>query len=166
MPGAASGVIGATIDTAHALIHEGRMFSASVKASVGNNDIVEVLFTVPSGVYCHMRPQCRTEKISTLTIARGVTDLGTGSALPSYNRNLVSSRVSNVTTIKSGSPSTISSGGTVIWTELLSSGGSGGASGFTDEIVLAPGQSYSFKVTSNQASNDVSIGLTWYEPPG
>lgn len=164
-----------SIDIAHHEIHEGDSFSLYVReVGIADTETVEILVQTPAV----SSPQKRIHLISEhaastahlFDIMEGATYTSGGAVATPINRERGSAKVSSLQSAYTGTTSAnIATGGTpaTVWGELLGSGKvTGGGSRGVDEWVLAPNQSYLFRITSaggGGSACNAFIGLVWYE---
>lgn len=159
-----------SIDEPHRMIHDGFMFSLEhSSASLANNGDLDLLITVPAGVFPHIRQTgVRVgDTPCTVHFFEGPTTSANGTALAVYNRNRNSDNTNDVT-IYVGP--TVSDDGTELVRRLLPASGGfftpGGASiqGFSEEWILAPSTDYLVRVTNESgAAIDLTVDILWYE---
>jgi len=157
-----------TVDTDHAYIHNGIMFTNCIKRTFTGGATAKISMRTPSNKYIHFRPStiCTSSEDFSVDFYEGNSNDTAGGTLTSYNRNRVSSLTSQMTIKESAS---ISSSGNIV--ERFYVGGSSGAGGQSggseareqNEIILKQDYNYSFVLTNGTASNTVLFKLFWYE---
>jgi len=155
------------IDGAHAAIHDGRVFHITFSEQINATEYVEVLLTVPAGVYPHFTVEIVAEKLAELDVFMDATYTSGGVSTTPRNRNLNSTTASGVTAAYVGSPGgtpIVHAAGTNVWKKLVTTTGKGGATRFDREIVGKAGSAMVFRLTSKAANSDVNIEVLWYEP--
>ena len=157
------------IDNDHAYIHEGKLFSATYKATLTAGSSIYISFTTPNtDKVVHYRPASLTTSADNVTslFFEGGTFTG-GSPLIAVNRNRNSLSTAEVL-INTGVTSTLD--GTLLHTGFLGGGvgvgqsRSGGELGETQEWVLKKNTVYLIKLTNGStSSNTLCLGGRWYE---
>jgi hypothetical protein len=159
------------IDTDHALIHEGQVFSAFYKATITTGATLQFSFVTPADKYVHYRTAMITPSADALT-----TDIYEGATINVAGTEVVASNRNRGSVITAGSVlrrgTTFTENGTLLqgfssW--LPGSTGVGqsrNGTSFTtgDEIVLKPSTTYRFVATNGSSSSNI-VGFTfrWYE---
>lgn len=164
-----------TIDTDHAYIHGGIMFSATDYRSLtaGATSFITVLTPgTASGTYIHWRPAAivsSADKVLVTLYEGSSTPTASGTVTP-YNRDRTTTLTALLTVASSASITTI---GTAIDRAYIGGGeGVGGARSGADtdekhEIIFAQNQRYTMGVANNStAANTVFLKLMWYEETG
>jgi hypothetical protein len=171
--GFSAGIDGATasmqvIDYAHHEIHDGNVYCLTHVGTEGNTDVVEITLKTPNTTeWFHMLANFRATGEGNFTIVEAVTrDSGGAAAIPvNHNRN--SSNTSSATGVFKGAtsanPISYSAAGTVIWREDFGSVRSPSESRALNEWVLKQNTEYVFRMTSEEAANEMWLGLVWYE---
>lgn len=159
------------IDSDHALIHEGQVYTAFTKDTVAAGGTLEFSFKTPADKYVHYRQALVVPSVDAVTtqIYEGATINVAGTALVPSNRNRESSKVALVE-LKKGS--TFTAAGTLLvgfsaWLPgTTGTGQSKSGTPFTssDEIVLKRNTTYRFVLTNgSSASNIIGNTFRWYE---
>lgn len=161
-----------SIDTDHAYIYEGIMFSTYELQVISAGGTSKISFQTPgatSGQYIHWRPSLIStsgDKVS-VTLYEGNSDPTGGSLMAVINRDRMSAR-SAYTTVKSGV--TITSAGTAIDATYIGGGTSAGGNrngaetGERNEIVMKQGSNYSVNTyNGSTAAGTIFVKLLWYE---
>ena len=161
-----------SIDTDHAYIHEGIMFSTYELQVISAGGTNKISFQTPAaerGQYIHWRPSLVStsgDRVS-VTLYEGNSDPVGGLAMSIINRDRLASR-SAFTTVKSGV--TISTSGTAIDATYIGGGvgqgqsRSGAETGEKNEIVMKQGTNYSVNTyNGSTAAGTVFLKLLWYE---
>jgi hypothetical protein len=158
--------VDAGIDFAHAMIHEGKHYTATfVDTEVDSGAAVDITIVTPnSTTWAHMLFELMASAVSEVSITEGAVVNVPGTALAAVNNNRNSAQTS-ILTLRSGD--TYNAGGTVIYQYT---GGSAtvrsrAGSGFRndEEIVLKANTTYRVSITSRTDDSRVSVLLEWYE---
>ena len=160
------------IDTDHAYIHEGIMFSTYELQTISAGGTSKIAFVTPDsgrGTYIHWRPSLVStsgDKV-TITLYEDTSTATGGAAMTLTNRDRLVTR-SAFATAKSGV--TITSQGTAIDATYVGGGTgvggnrSGAETGEKNEIVMKQGANYSVNTyNGSTAAGTVFIKLLWYE---
>jgi len=154
----------AFIDKSHSELHEGGVFAVAQHATLGNAGTRDVLLVPPAGVYPHITFAVRGSKETNIKLYEGVTEDGDGTDITAYNRNRNSSATAS--TALAHTP-TVTDTGTLLQEQHVGGGiGNqrfGGEAREESEWILKPATKYLLRVTSEEADNDVSILINWYE---
>lgn len=152
------------VDVNHLRLHEGRAFyTYRVEASLAVNAHLDIAVAWPSGVAPHavFNYQCGGD--SRFYVYEAPTTSG-GTALTIHRRNRI------LTTESVGAAvyaPTVSSVGTEIFGEIITSGQGGtgaGGGGYTYEYVLKPLTTYLFRLTNiNARAHIAELLIEWYE---
>lgn len=160
------------IDSDHAYIHEGYMFSAYTNQEIASEGVYKITFETPAsatGKYIHWRPEFISTSGDSVTVKvyEGSSGDSGGSDFTPINRNRLSS-LTSLSTVTLGA--TVTTNGTQIDESFIGGGtGVGGTtqgseSGDKNEIILKQGELYTIEVTNGSSSaNDIFIKLLWYE---
>jgi len=158
-----------TMDTDHAYIHEGGMFSTFVTLSMTAGGTSKFHITTPAIKYIHWRPSIIAssgDKV-TATLYESCGATTATATLTAHNRSRLAGVSSTMTIYQSA---TITSDGTAIDAIYIGGGTAvGGAttgaeSGEKNEIVMARSTRYSLNVVNgSSAANNVFVKLLWYE---
>jgi len=164
-----------TIDIAHHEVHEGDSFSLWVReVGIADTETVEILVQTPAVADPQKRIHLIAEHAASVAhlfdILEGATYSSGGAAATPVNRLRGSAKVTALQAAYTGTTAAnIVTGGTpaTLWGQLLGSGRTvGGGSRGVDEWVLAPNESYLFRLTSaggGGSACNAFIGLVWYE---
>ena len=160
------------IQEPHRMAHDGFMHSVTAKfAALADTASLELLLTVPAGVYPHLNKWRSSFGRGDIDIvgyeAPTVSDVGT--AMPSLNTNRNSSRVPGMTV--SHTPTTSADGSLIhtIWVPPTGTGTGQSANGVAnveagEEWILPASTQYLWRITNNSgATIPVSFDLIWYE---
>ena len=164
--GATSSLIG--IAQAHSEIHQGKSFTASFTAEIGDGVEQFVRFSTPSTTLrAHMVLSIRGALAATVFLYEDTDYLhDAASVLPAHNRDRNS--VNTAEMVLSTSPSS-SGQGTEIWASGWGAAGqgnfpgSGGGERGINEWLLKGDTAYLLRFVSGAASNRIAIELDWYE---
>jgi hypothetical protein len=159
------------IDTDHALIHEGQVYSAFYKATITTGATLSFSFKTPADKYVHYRQAFIVPSGDAVTteIYEGATINVAGTALGAQNRNRTSTSIATAE-LKHGT--TFTANGTLLpgfsgWLPgTTGTGQTRSGTPFTgvDEIVLKRDTVYRFVCTNgSSASNVIGFGFRWYE---
>ena len=153
----------ATLDATLESIRDGFVFDVSLRAALGNTEIMEIALTLPAGLDLHLSYSVNSEKIAVFSIVESVVDLAAGTAATIYNANRNSAVTSGITG-KTGVPATpmTYTGGTTIYTRQITSAGLMAEPSFLAERVLKSGASTVFRLVAGAASCDASMALRFY----
>jgi hypothetical protein len=153
-----------TVDVNHLRLHEGRAYYVyRVETSLAVNASLDIAVAWPSGIFPHavFNYQCGGD--SRFYIYESPTTSG-GTALTIHRRNRSLETSSTGAAVYNP---TVSSLGTEIFGEIITSGqggtGSGGG-GITYEYVLKPLTTYLFRITNtNSQAHIAELLIEWYE---
>ena len=163
------------IDIAHHEIHEGDSFSLYVReVGIADTETIEILIKTPAVTSpqkrIHLIAEHEASTAHLFDIIEGATYASGGAAATPINRERGSAKISALQAAYTGTTAAnIVTGGTpaTVWGQLLGAGRtSGGGSRGVDEWVLAPNESYLFRITSaggGGSACNAFIGLVWYE---
>ena len=153
-----------TVDVNHLRLHEGRAYYAyRVESSLAVGSSLDIAIAWPSGILPHavFNYQCGGD--SRFYVYEAPTTSG-GTALTIHRRNRA------LTTTSTGAAvyaPTVSSLGTEIFGEIITSGQGGtgaGGGGYTYEYVLKPLTTYLFRLTNiNSQAHIAELLIEWYE---
>jgi len=155
-----------TIDPVHAIIHDGKYFTATHYVTVGTGTAVTVLVTPPlaaTGYELHFTAEITTNNAGVLQFCENPTASG-GTAVVSYNHRRGSAIVTPATIVHTATVATV---GTVLET-FITSGTStnkvtiGMEGGQRDEWIPDPADTYLFKFVADNASTRVLIKCKYY----
>ena len=153
-----------TVDVNHLRLHEGRAYYAyRVEASLAVNGHLDIAIAWPSGTLPHavFNYQCGGD--SRFYVYENPTTSG-GTALTIHRRNRALATTSTGAAVYAP---TVSSLGTEIFGEIITSGQGGtgaGGGGYTYEYVLAPLTTYLFRLTNiNSQAHIAELLIEWYE---
>ena len=166
-------------DKEHWEIHEGDSYTVNtVNESMGDGDKINIGFKTPASKSIHMIANFTSKTAAHMTVYEGPTwsgALGSGLALPIYNRNRQSSKVSTLLTnifdagfVASGSVNsdlTGLGGGTAIkqkWAYAANVGTPTPSRG-QHEWLLSGGTLYAIQVEADAATSAAELELNWYE---
>jgi hypothetical protein len=162
-----------TMEVQHYEIHEGRMFIASVNGVLDTSDTLSISFNTPAtGKIIHAVGFADSSLQALIEVLEDPTiTVDTGTDVPVFNRNRISTNTSTVSTIetipelnKMTKDATITADGTVFVSQLLGAGKKvPGQTRDDGEWVLKPASVYSARLTSNEENNLVEIAINWYE---
>jgi len=152
----------AYIEHTHEEIHEGKHFVTTYAAVKNNAETIVLLLTTPDNTaVAHLLTKLRSSGEANFVLSENPTVSNVGTALTEINRNRNSANTAGV--VVTHTPTT-SDAGTVIYTEHQGSGQQRGADVRGDnEFVLKQNEQYLLTITSEAASNDLSVILDWYE---
>lgn len=158
------------IDSAHHEVHEGSSFVTSyTDLDMGNGHWMGIGFTTPQGAKkLHMVVQWISVGIAHAEILEGCV-LTSGTASIAFNRNRESTKTSIIADSLKVYNSEVGTddivGGTTIHETYAFTDRKAGSEGGRDveEIILAPGTTYGFKVMSDAISGKATITLHYYE---
>lgn len=153
-----------TVDVNHLRLHEGRAYYAyRVESSLAVNGHLDIAIAWPSGTLPHavFNYQCGGD--SRFFVYESPTTSG-GTALTIHRRNRALNTTSTGAAVYAP---TVSSLGTEIFAEIITSGQGGtgaGGGGFTYEYVLKPLTTYLFRLTNiNSQAHIAELLIEWYE---
>lgn len=161
-----------SISTEHSYIHEGLLFSISLKNTLGAGVTRKITFLTPSVKYIHYRPAIIVTSADKLTMNFYESSSGNtgGTPLTAYNRNRLSP-ITAQSIVTDGA--TVTTNGTKIGGSFVGGGtGVGGARsgsevGEENELVLKQNTLYTMElVNGSTESNEVFLKMKWYEEGG
>lgn len=146
------------IDVPHNKIHEGDHYYIRGFTTLGLNDQIDFVYTVPSGVYIHIKfDVVGTDRVE-LYFYEGTDYTGGTVAYPlNNNRNYADN-----TTPYYIDP-TINDDGTLIWSASVGAIRQIGTYDTDEEIVLKPGETYMWRIISRTSTNTITYHAKWYE---
>jgi hypothetical protein len=155
------------IDVNHLRLHEGRAFYVYKTFKKGSplavNGNLDIALAWPDGYAPHCVFTYESGGSSEFYIYENPTTSG-GTAMTVHRRNRVLTTTSAAAAVHTP---TVTSVGTEIFGEFISSGAGGtgiGGRGLTPEFVLKPLTTYLFRLTNvNSQSNEAELMLDWYE---
>ena len=152
-----------SIEAAHALIHDGRLFCVSdTTLAVAAASSVDIVLAPPAGCYPHIVFFVNSDQPSTTTLYTGTT-YTPGANVAGVNRNRVSTNVAalGVDLTATG----VTPGTSLMQVRVPGSVLAGGSFSSQSEWILAAGTNYLLRVTNSAASAaaNISIELMWYE---
>ncbi len=150
------------IDHTHEELHEGNHFVSTYAATKNNAETILLLVTTPDNTaVAHLITKLISSGECNIVISENPTISNAGTGLTEINRNRNSSKAAG--TVITHTP-TVSDAGTVIYTEHQGAGQQRGADvRGENEFVLKQNEQYLITITSEAASNDLSVILDWYE---
>jgi len=160
------------IDSDHAYIHEGYMFTAFTKQEIASSGVYKITFETPAsatGKYIHWRPEFVSTSGDSVDIKvyEGSSGDSGGSDFTPINRNRLSSETS-LSTVTLGA--TVTTNGTQIDQTFVGGGTGvgnttqGSESGDKNEIMLKQGTLYTVEITNgSDSANNIFVKLLWYE---
>ena len=152
------------VDHEHYMVHQGRVFLYSIVVDpFANTTTNNYIIVAPSGPpYIHFDHVLATMNQCRVSFFEDATYTG-GSTATTQKKHRGSN---NTTSVVIKTTPTITSDGTLLWTEDTggATGGKAGASN-TDglEWILSPTKIYLFRILAEQSGNAYSLGLSWYE---
>ena len=154
-----------TISEIHALIHDGKFFSASyVDETVSNNASLNILIDC-NGASPHTRIMCQVGGDCHFRLFENPTVSANGTEITPVNRNRYSPNTATTDLYKDP---TVTGDGTLI-SELISPGGTilvstGGDSSMFEEFILHKDRTYLARITNiSGISQPISMELEFYE---
>ena len=160
------------IDSDHAYIHDGRLFTALTQNTLltGASRYISIV-TPSSAVYVHYRNEIVSSSADKVTVElfEGATvTASTGSAKASINHHRVGTPTASAVLVRDGV--TVTGEGTMIYQSYigggtnLGAGRSGAETQQGNEFVLRPDTVYVVKLTNGSSgSNTIQCNPTWYE---
>lgn len=152
----------------HHEIHEGETYLVSYKtpdgAPLADDGTIAFAVTVAASHEAHMLASGANGGDMEGELREGVTWTG-GTAMNIFNKKRSASGGATVTVVRDP---TVTGPGTLIENEFVPGGSGpravGGAGGQRAEWILAPGQTYLFRITNRAGNNQpASLSLEWYE---
>ena len=158
------------IDTDHAYIHEGRLFSVFTRFTLAASAVGRIVLKSPETKYIHYRKEIVTSSGDKVSIelfeAPTVTD-GTGTSLTPVNYNRISTNQSEM--VAHLNP-TVTNDGALIHQSFIGGGTGAGASrsgeevSQSNEVVFKRDELYLVKITNGStAENIIQVNPMWYE---
>ncbi len=165
-----------TVDIFHYAVHAGLAFVCGEAATIGTSGTISISFKTPPASNLHTLFSARSSKESNLIIYEAPTmNTGVGDAMLSVINRLrvgtppttgvlgheTDSWVAGAAT-KGG---TMSDTGLTLHEEHIGAGKKGGSENASFEFVLEVDTIYCYVLTSEAASNDCQLSLSWFEVP-
>jgi len=155
------------VDVNHQRLHEGRAYGAYNIRTHANmlpaGESISIVLASAPGVSPHLSIGQASSGDALFELYENTVSTG-GTAFTPIARNRVSTNTSDVAMVLNP---TITTAGTLLWTENIVGGTgkkSSGGSGETLEYFLKPLTNYMIRVTNvNSADHTAFIGLEWYE---
>lgn len=159
-----------SISPEHTKVHQGKLFAVGYGAlgvaAAGN---IDILFRTPVGFTAHIYIKIACGGDAAFLMYEDVVVSADGTALTIQNHNRTSSNTCGCTAYNTP---TITSLGSLVWTEYIP-GGSGVSSPgavqtiSTEQVVLAADRDHLFRVTNLSASAEtMQITFSFYQIPG
>jgi len=152
-----------TMSYEHHEIHAGSAFTISYSADIANGANLDLLIVTPDTTkWAHLTYDLDVELESDINIYEAATATA-GSAIVAYNRDRNSATTATV--VVTSTPTSITTGTTIIRSYHLGSGrSSGGGERGTHEFILKQNTKYLFRITNSTTNNNyMSVKLDWYE---
>ena len=150
------------IDTAHHKAHEGDHYFIHGYTTLDTDDTVEFVVTTPdSSTHAHMLFDLQSEKTLTVEFYEGTSGVEGGTTATPQNNNRNSSNTSMLSIKKD--PTSIGDDGSLIGSYKWGSRKLGGDVSRDQEIILKADETYLWRFTSGEDSNNVWWRGSWYE---
>jgi len=148
------------LSTNHFEIHNGNHYIASGQATLASGASLDVLITVPSGIYNHFLYKVRVNAEANVTLYEAPTVSANGTLQSAQNRNRQSTNTADTTIHLTP---TVTGVGTLLRVEHIGNGQTVGGDGRDENEWIFNEGLYLLRITSEAANNDVSWIVDWYE---